>query len=331
MDAFSLGMDFTLPFSDLAEMGFDDGLLRELEMANENHQPSPKVSSKIVRPKVSTTEPLESTAANLICPVGSCGGKVFTRPAILKRHWQEFHMRDIRLWLCPIEGCSFVQPREDKTRDHAAKRHPDAFTNEADRRNQLRHLPQRIEKNLKFVDPCGVQQPLCVGELIPEPRLSENARVNRLAPVHPSRKARPGPGRALKRTFSTASPVKSDERMVVAAPAVQTSLIPSSLIQSSPEPTPPKKTCASIIPTTSTVPPVTMPKNQILKEFYLNEHKIIVLQKRNRELKHQLKTLEVDEERRLREDVKSKDQNIKTLEDLLRVRDREIRHLKSEW
>lgn len=70
---------------------------------------------------------------------------------------------------------------------------------------------------------------------------------------------------------------------------------------------------------------------EILKEFNKNEHILIVVGKRQRFLKKALKKREVEEDRKLKEDLSKKDEEIKQLQDSIRKKDREIRHLKAEW
>ena len=68
-------------------------------------------------------------------------------------------------------------------------------------------------------------------------------------------------------------------------------------------------------------------KKDLLKEYYQNKHEIILLQKRNHELKKQIKAMEIAEGKTLHEKLQHKDTIIRGLQDELRRKDREIRHL----
>ncbi len=62
------------------------------------------------------------------CPVPTCRGAMFSRPVALRRHWMVYHMPTIKMPLCPVRGCTFRSPREDKVRAHAGQVHQKAFS-----------------------------------------------------------------------------------------------------------------------------------------------------------------------------------------------------------
>ena len=113
---------------------------------------------------------------------------LFSRTSALRRHWIMTHLPNVKMYLCPVQGCTFRSPREDKVREHCGKCHPQAFTNDQDRKNQLLTLPAYLVANNKYQAPGAACPPAIVGVMLQPALLPGQTSERTLAPVAATRK-----------------------------------------------------------------------------------------------------------------------------------------------
>ena len=238
------------------------------------------------------------------CPVPACGGAKFGRQFALRRHWLMCHLQSVVMFLCPVLGCKFRSPREDKVKDHATKNHMGAFADKEDMATKLSDLPRSIVSNNRYVDPCGVAAPAQLGRIL-EPVLPAHTKSVAFIPAVRKR-ASDGDlpqGMKRRRVLPPASPLKPIDVNLLAIPATSSTLL---------------ETSSTSIPSQ---------KAELIKEYLRNDELIKAATKRNFDLRRIIKRLEAEEHEALRKTVKTRDEEIRRLQDDLRKRDRRIRHL----
>ena len=266
--------------------------------------PTPLMSAAIPAP-ATTQNPSSPAATSSVrerCPVPSCKQHVFSRLSALRRHWLIMHMASIIMWLCPVVGCRFKNPRDDKVKEHCAVAHKELFKSNIDRLEQMKKLPRVLVGNNRFVDPKGISPPSAIGKVIP-PVLDANA------PSAPYLSKTSQPPTKKRKVEAESS---SDTDMNILTP----SKINITLPNISPK---------SVMNNLST-----RSKGDILKEFYKNEHYILALQKRNTILKKELKRLEMEEVQAARKKLFEQEDTIQGLRDELRKKDRRLRHIEAD-
>ena len=237
------------------------------------------------------------------CPVPACGGAKFGRQFALRQHWLMCHLQSVIMFLCPVLGCKFRSPREDKVKEHATKNHMGAFADKDDMATKLSELPRIIVSNNRYVDPCGVAAPAQLGHIL-EPVLPAQTKSMAYIPATRKRAADGDLPQGMKcRRSEPASPLKPIDLNQLTIPAAS-----STLIQ----------------PSSSSIP---SRKAELIKEYLRNDELIKSATKRNSDLRRTIKRLEAEEHEALRKTVKSRDEEIRRLQDDLRKRDRRIRHL----
>ena len=193
-----------------------------------------------------------------------------------------------------------------KNRDHCTAQHRTAFRDDADRPLQLQRFPQIIVPNNQFIDPKDVTIPSCLGT-VPGPRISDNARVDRLP---------------LKRKLD----IRADRTATPPTKFVRT----ADTLGPKYQPTP----ISGAVRKEDTGRPIQdfseLSRPDVLKEFYLNEHRILVLQRRGKALKAELKKRELAEEATRKTQLEDQETTIHNLRDQLRTKERELRHLHAE-
>jgi len=226
------------------------------------------------------------------CTVPACSSAQFTRPTAIRRHWQLKHCRTVHKFCCIVEGCKFQNVREDKVREHCHHAHFDAFADDKDREIQLKNLCHIIVPNdaNNFIDPCGLSPPGRAGK-VSYPVIPPMARVTKIPQIHSQR---------LKRNHSP----DGDSATKRFNPA-----LPGDVRNMRPLPT---------------------DKSGLFMEFNKMQHIVSVCQARANEAKKSLKALELQELKQKDERIKELEKQLQEQRDLLRTRDRQIRHLELE-
>ena len=108
---------------------------------------------------VAVSESVSGRKDELVCPVPRCAGARFMTAANMRRHWANSHMREVLLYSCIIDQCSFSHVRDDKVRDHIRAKHMDAFRDEKEREESMRSLVQNVVSNRRYLNPGNVVPP----------------------------------------------------------------------------------------------------------------------------------------------------------------------------
>ena len=85
--------------------------------------PFPNVVTDVQTVKADVLAPAASPIPSRACPVAGCKGLLFSGTSALRRHWTMTHLPNVKMYLCPVQGCTFRSPREDKVREHCGKCH----------------------------------------------------------------------------------------------------------------------------------------------------------------------------------------------------------------
>ena len=85
------------------------------------------------------------------------------------------HLQAVVMFLCPVIGCKFRIPREDKVKEHVTKNHSGAFGDKDEMATKLTEIPRIIVSNNRYIDLCGVAAPAQLGHII-EPVLPIQTR-----------------------------------------------------------------------------------------------------------------------------------------------------------
>ena len=236
-----------------------------------------------------------------MCPVPACQGEKFTRTTGLRRHWRMIHMPTVVMYHCVVEGCRVRHPRADKVATHLGKDHKAAFQTSQGRLDAGRLLPQTVMQNRKFLHP-GMSPPATVGELLaPE---ASNTTVKKI-PAN-WRTLGPAPNQEItspkkrkREEVPTYVPSKILRRVVTNTKEEEDDLIKQ------------------------------VPQKELLFRFYKNQAQIDNLGRQNKLLKGELKRRELEEASKDKDIIKGLLQEIKEQKDIIRKRDRTIRHLES--
>ena len=236
------------------------------------------------------------------CPVEECGQECFSRVGCLRRHWQLNHTPSIQMFQCIVAGCGFRNPREDKVRDHLGRQHKDTFPNPESRRRLAPLLPSTIVRNRQYKDPGSTPPPPELGKIMP-PLARE---IKKLSPTTSISGPQPTP---LREINTPINPLPLANKRDADVPPYT--------------PTPFKKPRMA-----ETTNPLKESETTTLKRQYIeNAAKIAILEEKNKKIKLELKKREETEARSLRALVESLKSELQIHKDLVRRRDREIRHM----
>ena len=287
----------------------------------------PDVDSDVKTGKADVRAPAASPLPSRACSVDGCKGLLFSRTSALRRHWIMTHLPNVKMYLCPVQGCTFRSPREDKVREHCGKCHPQAFKDDQDRRNQLLTLPAYLVANNKYQAPGAACPPPIVGDMLQPSLLPGQTSERTLAPVAATLKRKSHsenlpPGMRLKKATYSSKSSDADKPAEVLKLLDFTNRSTTSLIPAIPK-LPPNS------PKSGQVSVTDKSRCELSAEYYRNDHIIVELQKRNALLRKELKRRETEELTKLRLQSADFERRFKEASDQLRVKEREIRHLKA--